>query len=88
MLFVSLFSFVANVLVCPKQTSSFVANKRAKRKSQKTADGQGKKKKGTYDVLPDALNALEPKDIVHIISEEIVLDCDMSHRAGQKSSLF
>jgi hypothetical protein len=49
-----------------------------KRKSQVAADSPGKKKIGYWnkdnETLPDALNALEPKDIILIITEEIVLE--------------
>ena len=37
-------------------------------------------------MLPDALNALEPKDIVHIISEEIALDC--GHEAFKEGNKY
>ena len=80
-------SFVPNKRPPLWQTNKQTMDESAKRKSQKTSDeqGEGKKKKGTYDVLPDALNGLDPKDIVHIVSEEIVLDCDHeSFKQGNK----
>ena len=71
----------------PVSRSSFLARTTmeetettAKRKSQVAAEEPAKKKRAGWnkqnEMLPDALNALEPKDIIQLISEEIVLERD------------